>query len=104
VFAKATCGLTNAEGGVLVVGMRAKSTAKDEPDVVEAAAPVAGMIAVKSRILDLVVQLVEPGIEGIRAQEVSEKKGSKSGFVFVRGLALCFLNVPCFFFCKSLRP
>jgi hypothetical protein len=83
VFAKAACGLTNAEGGVLVVGMKAKSVAKDEPDVVESAVPIPDIIAVKSRILDLVGQLVEPGIEGIRAQEVPEKKGSKSGFVVI---------------------
>ena len=83
LFAKAACGLTNAEGGVLIVGMKAKASAKDEPDVVESAAPVPDMIAVKSRILDLVGQLVEPGIEGIRAQEVPEKKGSKSGFVVI---------------------
>src|ERR1019366_4056887 len=52
-FAKAACGLTNAEGGVLVVGMSARAVSKDEPDLVESAAPVADTSAVKSRILDL---------------------------------------------------
>jgi hypothetical protein len=83
VFAKAACGLTNAEGGVLVVGMKAKAIAKDEPDLVYSAAAVADTSAVKSRILDLVGQLVELGIEGIQAAEVSEPSGSKSGFVIV---------------------
>ena len=83
VFAKAACGLTNAEGGVLVVGMRAKQMAKDEPDLVNSAAPVADTSAVKSRILDLVGQLVEPVIEGIQAVEIHESLSSKSGFVIV---------------------
>ncbi len=83
VFAKAACGLTNAEGGVLVVGMKARRVSKDEPDLVESAAPVADTSAVKSRILDLVGQLVEPGIEGVQAVEVNEPVGSKSGFVIV---------------------
>jgi hypothetical protein len=83
VFAKAACGLTNAEGGVVVVGMRARAVSKDDPDVVESTAPVANTSAVKSRILDLVGQLVEPGIEGVQAVEVNDPPDSKSGFVVV---------------------
>jgi|SRR5580658_3084373 hypothetical protein len=83
VFAKATCGLTNAEGGVLIVGMKARAVSKDEPDLVDSAKPVADTSAVKSRILDLVGQLVEPGIEGVQTAEVNDPPGSKSGFVTV---------------------
>lgn len=83
IFAKAACGFTNAEGGVLVVGMRARKGAEDEPDVVESPRPVADTVAVRSRILDLVGQLVEPGIEGVKAEAISETSGSKSGFVVV---------------------
>jgi predicted HTH transcriptional regulator len=83
VFAKAACGLTNAEGGVVLVGMKARPMSKDEPDLVDSAAPVADTSAVKSRILDLVGQLVEPGIQGLQAAEVNEPAGSKSGFVVV---------------------
>jgi hypothetical protein len=83
LFAKAACGLRNAEGGVLVVGMKARSTSKDEPDLIESAAPVSNTSAVKSRILDLVGQLVEPRIEGIQVSEVNERAGSPSGFVVV---------------------
>lgn len=82
-FAKAACGLTNAEGGVLVIGMRARAVSKDEPDLVESAMPVNDTSAVKSKVLELVGQLVEPGIAGIQAVEVSESPGSKSGFVVV---------------------
>jgi hypothetical protein len=63
--------------------MKARATSKDEPDLVDSAVPVADTSAVKSRILGLVGQLVEPGIEGIQATEINEPAGSKSGFVVV---------------------
>ncbi len=82
-LAKAACGLTNAEGGVLIIGMKATSSRKDEPDVIESAAPVKDTSAVKSRVLNLLGNLVEPGIVGIAIREVAESEGSKSGFVVV---------------------
>jgi hypothetical protein len=81
VLAKAACGLTNAEGGVIVFGMKARAVSKDEPDLVESVTPVTDTAAVKSRVLDLIGQLVEPRIEGIRVAEVSDRQGSRSGFV-----------------------
>ena len=83
VFAKAACGLSNSEGGVVLVGMRARPTSKDEPDLIDSVAPVTDTSAVKSRILDLVGQLVEPRIEGVQTTEVNEPPGSRSGFVVV---------------------
>jgi hypothetical protein len=83
VLAKAACGLTNAEGGVIVIGMTAKSMSKDDPDVVQSAAPVTDTTAVKSRVLDLLGQMVEPGIENVRVTEVNDVAGAKSGFVIV---------------------
>lgn len=65
------------------MGMRAKKVAEDEPDVIESAQPVADAVAIKSRILDLVGQLVEPGIEGVGAEAIEESPGSKSGFVVI---------------------
>jgi hypothetical protein len=66
VFAKAACGLANAEGGVLIVGMKARAISKDDPDLVDSAQPVADTSAVKSRILDLVGQLVDPALKAFR--------------------------------------
>jgi len=43
-LAKAACGLTNAEGGVLIVGMKARPTSKEDPDLIESAAPVAAAV------------------------------------------------------------
>jgi hypothetical protein len=70
-------------GGVVLVGMKARKVAPDEPDVIDSPAPVADTTAVKSRVLDLIGQLVEPGIEGIQVAEANEPAGSKSGFVVV---------------------
>jgi hypothetical protein len=81
MLAKALSGLANAEGGVLVIGMKAESKSKDEPDVVSAVAPVSDTALVRSRILNLIGNLVEPGIVGVRAREVNDPKGTKSGFV-----------------------
>lgn len=83
MLAKAACGLTNADGGVLVIGMKAESRPKDEPDVVTAAAPVNDTSLVKSRVLGLISNLIEPGIVGIQAKEIATKAKSKSGFVVV---------------------
>lgn len=83
ILAKAACGLTNAEGGVIIIGMKARPMAKDEPDSVDSAAPVENTRAVRSRVLDLIGQLVEPGIEAVEAVEVNEATGSLSGFVVV---------------------
>jgi predicted HTH transcriptional regulator len=83
MLAKAVCGLANAEGGVLVIGMKAESRPKDEPDVISAPAPVHDVAMVKSRVLNLVGNLVEPGVAGVNAKEVRDGKGAKAGFVVV---------------------
>ena len=84
VLAKALCGFANADGGVIVVGMEAKSGPnKDDPDLIQRAQPVADALAVKSRIENLVGQLVEPTLEGVLVEPVFEVLGQTSGFVLV---------------------
>jgi Putative DNA-binding domain len=83
LLAKAACGMTNADGGILVIGMKAESRPKDEPDVVTAKAPVPDTRQVASRILGLISNLVEPGIVGVEVKEIQEMPSSKSGFVVV---------------------
>jgi len=83
MLAKAVCGMANADGGVLVIGMKAESRPKDEPDVVTSAAPVADTSFVKSRVLGLISNLVEPGIVGIEAVEIADRPNAESGFVVV---------------------
>ena len=83
MLAKAACGLTNADGGVIVIGMRAEARPKNEPDVVGEPAPVEDTSFVKSRVLGLISNLVEPGIPNVLANEIPEMPGSKSGFVTI---------------------
>jgi hypothetical protein len=82
-IAKAACGFANATGGVLVVGMKATGTGSGTPDVIQSESPVADVGAVSSAILDIILKLVEPGIEGIRVHLVRKPARAKSGFVLV---------------------
>jgi hypothetical protein len=85
VLAKALCGFANAEGGVLVIGLQAKpSPGKNDPDLIDKAVPVGDAVAVKSRIENLVGQIVEPSIEGVKVAVVAEAPNSSAGFVVVR--------------------
>lgn len=56
---------------------------KDDPDHIHAAEPVADTTLVKARIQDLIGQLVEPGIAGVRLNEIANPAPAKSGFVTV---------------------
>jgi hypothetical protein len=84
VLAKALCGFANADGGVIIVGFEAKGgPSKYDPDIIQKPAPVADAIFVKSRIENLVGDLVEPRIEGVRVAAVPDTPGSRTGFVLV---------------------
>ncbi len=83
MLAKAACGLSNADGGVLVIGMKAESKPKDEPDVVTSAAPVDDTSLIKSRVLGLIGNILEPGVVGIEVRELQDEANGKSGFVIV---------------------
>jgi hypothetical protein len=82
--AKAVCGFANADGGVVVIGLRAKpGSDRDDPDQIQAAEQVPDTNRVKSTVQDLIGKLVEPGVSGVRVEEVRDPAGSKSGFVIV---------------------
>lgn len=84
MIAKAVCGFANADGGVIVIGLKAKAAPdKDQPDTIQSVEPVADTSKVKSKIQDLIGQLVEPGVGGILALEVNDPSDSESGFVVV---------------------
>ncbi len=83
MLAKAVCGLANSDGGVLVFGLRAKQQKPGDPDVITDIAPVPDTSHLRSRILTLIGNLVEPGIIGIETREICEAPGSKSGFIVV---------------------
>jgi len=83
MLAKAVCGMANADGGVLIIGMKAPSARGDEPDVITGAVPVSDRSLVRSKVLDLVGKIVEPGIVGLLVNEVPDTPGQASGFVIV---------------------
>ncbi len=83
VLAKALSGFSNADGGILVVGLEARSPAKGDPDVIQGLKPVADAVAVKSKIENLIGNLIEPPLPGIRVAEVLAIPGQPSGFVLV---------------------
>lgn len=83
MLAKAVSGLANSDGGVLVIGMRAKQQSPTDPDVITSIVPVSDISQVHSRILTLVGNLVEPPIIGIESRVIPESVGSKSGFIIV---------------------
>jgi hypothetical protein len=66
-----------------VIGLEAKSLGKDDPDVIQRAQPVPDCVAVKSRIDNLIGQLVEPLLMGVEVVPVPESAGSTTGFVIV---------------------
>ncbi|MGB9232573.1 MAG: ATP-binding protein [Terracidiphilus sp.] len=83
MLAKALCGMTNADGGVLLLGMKAESRPKDEPDVISCVAPVPDTGQVASRVLGLLSNLVEPGIVGVEVREIPEPPSGPMGYVVV---------------------
>jgi hypothetical protein len=83
IVAKAACGFANATGGVIVIGVKASGSGANTPDVVRALAPVGDRHAVTSAALEIILQSVEPGIEGIRTKTIGDGKSKTSGFVLV---------------------
>lgn len=83
VLAKALSGFSNADGGILVIGLEARSVNKGDPDIIQSLKPVADAMGVKSKIENLIGNLVEPPLPGIRVAEVMEVPGQPSGFVLV---------------------
>ena len=82
-IAKAACGFTNAEGGVLVIGLLATRVSGDDSDVVRDVVLAEDPGAVLSSALDAILNLVEPGIEGIQDAIVPSHTVEGYGFVLL---------------------
>jgi hypothetical protein len=83
IIAKAACGFANATGGVIVIGVKASGAGANTPDVVRSLAPVGDRHAVASTALEIILQSIEPGIEGVRTKTVPDTRSKASGFVLV---------------------
>lgn len=75
VIAKAACGFANATGGVIVIGVKASGAGANAPDIVRSLAPVADRHAVASTALEIILQSIEPGTEGIRIAVQGQRSG-----------------------------
>ena len=82
-IAKATCGFANATGGVIVVGVEAKGGGADMPDIVQALRPVSEPHKINSIALDIILNSVEPGIEGVRSAVVMDDADTTTGYVLL---------------------
>jgi hypothetical protein len=82
ILAKALCGFANADGGVIIIGLEARSGPnKYDPDIIQGTVPLPDSISVKSRVEGLVGDLVEPRLQGVMVAAAPEAPGAKSGFV-----------------------
>lgn len=79
---KAACGLANAEGGIIIIGMDARRGA-NESDVIQGFAFVADLATVAGKVRDILSDALEPGIRDVQVATVEEKEGSGSGCVVV---------------------
>ncbi len=81
-LAKATCGFANAAGGVIIIGMKARSVG-GEPDVVQTTAPFRNPRSVTSEVLDTILKLVEPGVEHVETRVILCDDDPLSGYLVV---------------------
>ena len=82
-IAKAACGFANATGGVIIIGMAASGRGPDTPDIVREFRPVTDTGAVGSAALDIILNQVEPGIEGVQTAFVPDAPNSTTGCVLI---------------------
>lgn len=81
-LAKAACGLANAEGGVIIIGMVAKGRA-NEPDLITAFALVTDVNYVEAKARDFILDSLEPGLRDIQVAKVSGGDDDKQGCVVI---------------------
>jgi len=82
ILAKAACGLSNAEGGVIIIGMDARGQ-PNEPDLIQGFVFVADTNQVAATAREIIAEALEPGIRNIQVAEVAERYGEVSGCVVV---------------------
>ena len=81
---KAVCGLTNATGGVLVIGLQTtKAQGKNQPDVIEKLTPIPEPRVVGSQILDILLRGLQPGVAGIKSRIIDSGREDNKGYVVV---------------------
>jgi hypothetical protein len=83
ILAKTICGFANSEGGVIVIGLEARSNGdKYDADLIQRPVPVPEPLAVKTRIESLAGDLVEPRVN-VSLAVVFNQGTASEGFVLV---------------------
>lgn len=74
-FSKAVSGFANADGGVLVFGVKTRKT-QDTPDRAAELLPVEHVGNFRVRLLDSLLQLTQPPVDGVRIETIASASGS----------------------------
>jgi hypothetical protein len=79
-LARAISGFANTDGGLLVWGVYAKATSKEEPDVAQELRPIRGLKTFVTQLNTLCGQAVYPPLPGIENRPVWDDSGQDVGF------------------------
>lgn len=81
LIAKALCGMSNAEGGLLAIGI--KTTKKDGLDAATEPEPIADVSALRNRIISWLPDLLSPQHTGIAIHAVRTSSNQRAGYIFI---------------------
>jgi Putative DNA-binding domain len=79
-FSEALSGFANADGGILIFGVGTKKT-RERPDRAAELKPIADVEQFRSGLIELILQTVQPSVDGVRIETVLTKTNAKSGYV-----------------------
>jgi hypothetical protein len=79
-FSEALSGFANADGGILIFGVGTKKT-RERPDRAAELKPIADVDRFRSGLMELLLQTVQPSVDGVRIETVPTKAGASTGYV-----------------------
>lgn len=81
VYAKALCGFSNADGGIIVWGVKCKSFGGDDPDVTKEAVPIRDLKSFFNWLEGRTDDILQPGVRGIIHHAMEIDNDPNVGFV-----------------------
>lgn len=82
-ISKAIAAFANAEGGVLIFGVHAKSSGPNMPDQVQKVIPIADALRIKGNIQRRLSELVTPPVPGVRVEHITQPDSPDAGIVVI---------------------
>lgn len=89
-IAQAMSAFANAEGGVLVFGVHAKSRGKNLPDQVQSIVPLTDVLSTKGAVQRRLPNLITPPLPGARVEHIDERDSAGA----VTGAGIVVIYVP----------